>query len=355
MSFDYDNFNSNPNFKFKEYVVEKAECLASTCQFDCYKDDDGEAYIISPYFDIDNIPKREHHISVINLKNNKVKYTLREHKDRILNTRYFQDPYTKKHYLISSDRLGRVLVWNLSENCKLIYDETFQYESFIYSVLLFFEEKDVIFAVVSTLSIGETWVININEKDKKTALKNSNDRNVYFLTYWFDENEKEHNIISCCKNKIVIDEYKSSAQKEFKTDDKHPHNLAGMVFQKEGKNYLITSSTYGLIKVIDLDKKTEVQNIFFEEVFFYSFVKWNDQYILLNDCLQRRILVIDINDNFNIKSKVLCPKMFFDRFFKKIDHPLYGESILTVGIDWKIKLFVNRNIRREIEHEEENK
>ena len=55
----------------------------------------------------------------------------------------------------------------------------------------------------------------------------------------------------------------------------------------------------------------------------------NDQYVLLNDCLQRRILVLDINDKFNIKSKVLCPKMYFDRFMKKEDHPLYRESIST--------------------------
>ena len=350
MSFDLVNFKSNPNFKFKEYVKEKSECLASTCQFDCYKDE-GETFLISPYFDIGNIPKREHHISVINLRTNEVKYTLNEHKDRILNARYFQDPYTKKHYLISSDRKGHVIVWDLSDNGKIIYDETFKYESFIYSVLLFFEENNIIYAVISTLGSGETWVVNINEKDKKVQLKNSKDLNVYFLTYWFDESKKEHNIISCAKNKIVIDEYKSGAQKEFKTDDKHQYNLAGIVIKKDDgkKNYLITSATYGLIKVIDLDTKAELYNYTYDEVFFYCFVKWNDQYVLLNDCLQRRILVLDINDKFNIKSKVLCPKMYFDRFMKKVDHPLYGESILTVGIDWKIKLFINRNIRREVE------
>lgn len=38
--------------------------------------------------------------------------------------------------------------------------------------------------------------------------------------------------------------------------------------------------------------------------------------------------------------------MYFDRFIKKIEHPIYGESILSVGIDWKIRLFVNRNITK---------
>ena len=64
MSFDSENFKSNPNFKFKEIVVEKTECLASTYQFDCYKADDGETYLISPYWDIERADKPDHHISL---------------------------------------------------------------------------------------------------------------------------------------------------------------------------------------------------------------------------------------------------------------------------------------------------
>ena len=130
------------------------------------------------------------------------------------------------------------------------------------------------------------------------------------------------------------------------TDEKHPYNLGGMVFKNKDKHLLITSATYGLIKVIDLQQKKEIQSIQLEDVFLYSFIKWNEHYILVNDCLQRRILILDMQDNFKIKSKVLCPEMYFDRFIKKIEHPIYGESILSVGIDWKIRLFVNRNITK---------
>ena len=73
MSFEMVNFKSNPNFKFKEIVVEKTECLASTYQFDCYKDDDGETYLISPYWDIEKADKPDHHISIINLRTKKTK------------------------------------------------------------------------------------------------------------------------------------------------------------------------------------------------------------------------------------------------------------------------------------------
>jgi hypothetical protein len=354
MSFDLDNFKSNPNFKFKEIVIEKTECLGGSFQFDCYKDN-GEVYLISPYWDIDRADKPEiqHYLSIINLKTKKVALKLEGHKDRVITARYFQDPYTKKHYIISADRKCRVIVWDLSDNGKQIYNkDDIKYESFIYSIILFFEPNSKIYAVISTLASGESWVIPLDKPEGKKALKDSKELNVYFMTYWWDENKKQHNIISCAKNKIQINQYVHGSTDEcysIQTDDKHPYNLGGMVFKNKGKDYLITSATYGLIKIIDLQERKEIHNLTFEDVFLYSFIRWNDQYILLNDTLQRRILVLDMNDNYKIKSKVLCPEMYFDRFIRKVDHPIYGESILSVGIDWKIKLFVNRNITRTIE------
>ena len=358
MSFESEDFTSNPNFKFKEIVVEKTECLGGSFQFDTYRDSNGEVYLISPYWDIDNLdkPETQHYLSIINLKNQKVEMKLTGHKDRVITARYFQNPYTKKNYLISADRKCRVIVWDLSDNGKQIYNhDDIRYESFIYSVLLFFEPNDKIYAVISTLVSGESWVIPLDNPKNKKELKDTKELNVYFMTYWWDDDKKQHNIISCGKNKIQINQFKADTNTNecysFQTDDKHPYNLGGMVYKNKGKDYLITSATYGLIKIIDLQTRTESKSITFEDVFLYSFVRWNDQYILLNDALQRRILVIDMDDDYKIKSKVLCPEMYFERFIRKVDHPIYGESILCVGIDWKIKLFVNRNITRTIEEQ----
>ncbi len=343
MSFDAIPFKSNPNFKFKEIVVEKTECLASSYQFDCYKAKDGETYLISPYWDIDHADKPVHHISLINLRTKEVYKKLEGHKDRVLCARYFKDPYTQKDYLISCDRKYKIIVWDLSEDGKNIFEKEEKYESFIYSVILMFE-PDKMYAVTSTLANGDSFVHCIKD-GSRTELKDTKDLFVYFMTYWWDEKNKEHNIISCGKNKILISQFNAKTNYSVTTDDKHPYNLGGMVYKNKDKDYLITSATYGLIKVIDLQAKKDIKTITFEDVFLYSFVKWNDRYLLVNDCLQRRILVLDIDD-FTVKSKVLCPEMYFDRFIKKVEHPLYGESIMSVGIDWKIKLFVNRNITK---------
>ena len=65
MSFDAIPFKSNPNFKFKEIVVEKTECLASSYQFDCYKAADGNTYLVSPYWDIEHADKKNMKVSFI--------------------------------------------------------------------------------------------------------------------------------------------------------------------------------------------------------------------------------------------------------------------------------------------------
>ena len=122
----------------------------------------------------------------------------------------------------------------------------------------------------------------------------------------------------------------------------------------------VFSCTYGLIKVIDLVEKQEKQKIVLPmgEVHLYSFAKWNDQYLLLNDVQQSRIIVFDMENedpnkvDYQIKSKVICPEMDFDKYIKKVRHPKYGECLLTIGIDWKLKLYVNRTYVEPEETEE---
>ena len=349
MSFDDICFSSYPNFRFKEIITNKSDCLSSTYQFDCYKNADGETILISPFFDYDNALKKEHHISLINLKTNKEIRKLEGHKDRVINVRYFKDSSTDNDYLISSDRNHNVIVWDLSNNDSKILDIQIKYEGFIYSCLLIFEEKKI-WAVVSSLGDKNvTKVIDADNINEIIDIKDSKDLNIYFLTYWYNkeaiEKDQRHNIIQCGKNKVIISEFpKNKTYFSFETDDKHPYNLSGIVFKNNKRDIFAVSATYGLIKIIDLATKTLVKSIELEDVHLYSFIKWNNDYLLINDCLQRRILVLDLKDNYEIKSKVLCKEMFFDRFIKKIEHPLFGESFLSIGIDWKIKLFINRNI-----------
>ena len=368
MSFDKQNFKTNPNFKFRENPAELRECLGTTYTYDVYKDKQGRVILITPYWNINKQCNTEgdpsvglekyHYISLIDLSNNTEIQTLVGHTDRVVTCRFFEDPFTGKQYLISADRKYKVKVWDLTDNGKIVFDKELKegYDNFIYSVLMIFEQNKI-YVVTSTLGSGETNVFVIGSDEAPKKLKDTKDLNIYYLDYWFEEKDadgnSEHHIIQCGKNKILISQLKKDSNYEIATEEKYANNLCGMVFKKGGKDLLITSATRGLIEIIDLKERKELQKIEHSDVFFYNFVRWNDQYILLYEAMQRRILVLDTDNNYKVVSKVLCPEMYYDRFIRKVDHPKYGESILSVGIDWKVKLYTNRNIVKEEVKEEE--
>ena len=381
MSFDKQNFVTNPNFKFRENPAELRECLGTTFTYDVYKDKQGRTILITPYWNIDKQCNTEgdpsiglenyHYISLIDLSDNKEIKTLVGHTDRVVTCRFFEDPFTHKQYLISADRKYKVKVWDLTDDGKIIFDKELKegYDNFIYSVLMFFE-KNKIYVVTSTLGSGETTVFTLvyDEKGKKFSdeperkLKDTKDLNIYYLDYWYEEDAEEgsgeHHIIQCGKSNILVSQLKKDTNYSVKTDEKYANNLCGMVYKKNGKDLLIVSATRGLLTFIDLKERKEIQlpNVKreYSDVFFYNFVRWNEQYILLYEAMQRRILVLDTDNEYKIVSKVLCPEMYYDRFIRKVDHPKYGESILSVGMDWKVKLYTNRNIIKAEKEEDKN-
>ena len=375
MSFDQQNFVSNPNFKFREYPADLRECLGTTFTYDVYKNKQGQTILISPYFNIDKQCNTEgdpsiglenyHYISLIDLSNNKEIKQLVGHRDRVVTCRFFEDPFNGKQYLVSADRKYQVKVWDLTDDGKMIFDRQVEekYDNFIYSVLMVFE-KDKIYVLASTLGNGETIVYTMGKEQETRKLKDTRELSIYYLDYWFEESDDngkpEHHIIQLGKSNILVSQLNKDLNYVIKiNDEKYANVLCGMVFKKGDKNLLIVSSTRGLIQVIDLKEKEEAKRVIYTkeypDVFFYNFVRWNEKYILLYEALQRRILILDSDNEYKIISKVLCPEMYFDRFIRKVDHPKYGESILSVGIDWKIKLYTNRNIIKEDEEEKGEK
>ena len=182
MNFEKSSFKTDPNFKFKEIVREKAECLSSTYQFECYKDKNGEVYLIYGFWDIE-IVFHNYYLSVVRLKDNIEVKKLEGYKDRILTIRYFQDPYTKNDYLISADRQYNIILWDLSNNFAKKLETKVNIDSLIYSLLLIFDSNKI-YVVFANVNDG-TRVFDINNKNNIIKLKNANFRS-YFLEYWYN-------------------------------------------------------------------------------------------------------------------------------------------------------------------------
>jgi len=329
-----------PKFKFKEYIYEKAECFSSSQQFDCYKNKKGEIILIMVYFDIDRPGDRIHDILFISLNDNKVIKKLEEHKDRVLIVRYFQEPNSKKNYLISADRRQIVMVWDLDDFCK-IFETEMNYISFIYGALLI-SYLNNIYAIVSTLGEGSTKIFNLKDKSKVIKINNTKNLPIYYLTYWYNKKSNQLIIIQCGKMLILMTEFPNNKVYDtLNTGEKYPYNLGGLVFKNEERDFLAISSSFGLITIYDLEQKKIMLKILFGKAFLYNIIKWNDNYLFALDSLNKQIINFNIKDNdFKQEDEIQLPELYIDRFIKKVNHPIYGESLLTIGNDWKIKLFV---------------
>ena len=242
---------------------------------------------------------------------------------------------------MSADIKNKIILWELSNNFSKKLETNVNCESFIYSLLLIFDSNKI-YVALANINDG-TKVFDINNKNNIINIKNGNFHS-YFLEYWYNTKKKKHNIIICGINKILISEFPDNEiYDEFNSGDKYPYNLGAITFKNKEKDLLAVSASYGLIQIYSFEYKEVFIKIILDGSFLYSFVKWNDNYLLINDCSNKSILILDMKDSFQTKKEIKCPEMYFDRFIKKVEHPLYGESILSVGIDWKIRIFINEN------------
>ena len=67
-------------------------------------------------------------------------------------------------------------------------------------------------------------------------------------------------------------------------------------------------------------------------------IKWNNKYIIVADCWNKSFKIIDLEEN-KIISDIKGQHTDEVKCVKKINHPIYGESLLSTRDDNTIKLW----------------
>ena len=362
MCFDEVNFELQPNFYYKETISDKSDCFSNCNTFDYYLTKDNKLIIITPCIEpvyTNDGDNKEHEIYLIDIETKIIINKLKGHKGRILNVRIFKNQKNKKEYLISADILNNIIVWDIENNFEKIFEKYFEYEpfAFIYSTLMIFDEKNTWIVASCIREKNKTLILDMVKNKNFIEITESENLPVYCLCYWFnqmEEDEKDkHNIIQCGKNKILITQFPSKkVYYMYQAEKKYIYNSGGLVFKNGERDLLAVSSSAGLILIIDLILKNVVKKIEIENAHIFSFIKWNQKYLLLNNIRKSEIIIIDMNNDFKIVGKNYIPEMQMGFFMKKIKHPIYGESILISVKEWKLNLFIIRGLRILFEDEE---
>ena len=304
--------------------------------FISYKDN--KEYLVSPN-------ANNYNINIFRLIDNQQMKSLKGHKNDIRTIRYFINNKNKNEYLISGDNDKRVIIWDITNNYNLKYNIDTKYGHKIYSSLLIFPNN-----MNDNYIITSTYNYSGNDEDSATKIyllndeykfikyiNNTNKNAIYYLLSWYNKKNKKYYIIQFSYMKILInnlleDELYSELIHEPETD-----HFSGFIYYKDNNDYLCSSSGNGYINIWDLYNKNIFKVIDTKGCILSNIIEWNKKYIIAADVNNKIIKIVNIENDLitDIKSghtdKLFC--------IKKINHPIYGESLLTAANDKTIKIW----------------
>jgi len=262
--------------------------------------------------------------------------------DQVTNFRHFVDKIKKRDILLSISADSRnVRLWDI-KNWELLTNITKIYSSgYLYSASYLIDE-------------GKYYIVTCNSSQKSEGIKifnfygefvkeikNSNE-DTYFIDCYYDNKLNKYFILT--GNISYVKSYDYSENKlYFKYTDKgnnHGHDSIIIDNSKETIK-LIESSGDGFIRIWKFHSGLLLNKICIGKNELRGLCLWNNNYIFVG-CTDNTIKLVELKNGIIIKSLTgynneVCT-------IKKIEHPTFGECIITQG--WEndqIKLWVIKN------------
>ena len=332
-------FKKEPkNLKFKENITTTNTNGGWNDMFEIfisYKDN--KEYLVSPN-------TNNYKLDIFNLINNQLITSLSGHNNDIRTIRYFINNKNKNEYLISADDNKIVIIWDITNNYNIKYTINTKYGGSIYSCLLIFPHNgDDNYIISSTLNNtgkdedSATKLYSLNNGNFIKYINNTNNNSIYYLLSWYNKRNNKYYIIQFSYKKIIINNLLEDELYSELNNEPETSHFSGFIYYKDNNDYLCSSSSNGYINIWDLYNKKIYKTINTDSCKLAHIIEWNKKYIIVADYNNKSFKIIDIDNNsiYNInpehKDKLAC--------VKKINHPKYGESLLSAANDKIIKLW----------------
>ena len=344
-------FNKDPNeLKYNSIIVKNLSAKGVNDIFEvfiCNKDN--QEYLVSKN-------AKTHNLDIILLSNNKIISSLKGHTNIITTVRYFMNFKGKNEYLVSADFDKNVIVWDINNNFNILhYIRSESYNNNIanyniYSCYIFFDNFDNNFIFTSSglnrykkKETAFTKMYSLKDGNFVKNIIDSNDNNTYYLLVWYNEKTKINYLIECCEGKIVITNFiQNELYAKLSTSEYRVLKYySGFIYNydnKSGKDYLCCSSSNGCIVIWDLISKELAFLGKISKVELYNIIQWNKKYAIVSGGSNKSIKIFNL-ENFKEEKNIQIEYSSNINCIKKIIHPIYGESLLSSGNDYKIRLW----------------
>lgn len=329
-------FIKNPqNLKFKLNINTTNDSFGRNDIFEVFISvKDLKGYLISK--------NNNYNLDIYRLEDNTLIKSIKHHTNHITIVRYFLDSNSNKEYLLTADENKLVTLWDIQNEFKIIYDIKPGYSGKIYSSLLVFGVNEKNYLVTcSTGSSDYSKKYNFESGKFIENINKTNSNYTYYLLYWFNKKNNEHYIIECCDGKVSIHNLiKDEIYAELKAPNDY-RNFSGFIYTKNEIDYLCKGCGNGYIHIWDLFNKNLNGSIYVNSGNYLHYIlQWNDKYAIIADVTGCSFKVIDYEEK-----KYICniggQHSKYVIGVKKINHPIYGESLLSSGNDSTIKLWNN--------------
>ena len=327
---------NNMQFKFKYDITTTNDAQYGVNDiFEVFKSySNNKEYIISKNNSNNNL-------DIFQIEDNKKIRSLKGHDDNIRSIRYFINDNNYNEYIITADKSQMVIVWDITNNYNILHKINTKYLH-IYSCLLVFERNNRNSIIVSTSQTDKnnafTKVYSLETATFIKYLKNTNIYSIFYLLAWKNKRDNKNYIIQLANKLIIINSLVDDEIYAVLKNNHEDAHYSGFITNNDNKDLLYSSSINGYINIWDLYNKDLIKTIDANGSNLSCIIKWNDNLIIVGYFLNRTFKIIDLrNDNIITQIKgqhsheVVC--------VKKINHPIYGESLLTGSKDNTIKLW----------------
>ena len=279
-------------------------------------------------------------IEIYDLINFAVISTLVGHASQVYGIKYFLDSKTSNDYLISTAYDRTIKVWS-AKTYTCLYTAINAHTSFyLYSVIVFYDETSDSNCVISCSpnELMKVWNLSLNYI-RSFGINNDY---VYFTNNWNCHKTKQNYIITSGNVDFKIFEFTTGKLYKTFKGDTSTWTMSGLIHYYDDVPHLIGADGLGWLRVWNIETGVLVKSISANGSNIRGICLWNENYV----CASSSDKAVKI---YNLKDGVINVSLSGHKdvvsYCGKFMHPKLGEVLISGGVDAKIILWAQKEMK----------
>ena len=265
------------------------------------------------------------------------------HNEEISNFRHHLDKVNKRDLLLSLSKIdNNIQIWN-AQNFECLFNiRKVNIAGYLYSSC-FLNDKNKIYIITSNwnLTIQENIkVFNLKGKIIK-KIKDSNDL-TFFIDNYYDKKIFKNYIITSNQNYLKSYDFNNNKiYHKYDDNDIYEHSNL-IIYEKKNLVQIIESSLDKNIRVWNFNSGQLIyKSSIITDCELYGICLWDDEHIFIG-CEDKTIKYIELKSGIIHKNLINHLNKVIS--IKKINHPIYGECLISQGRGYdQIRMWVNKD------------